>query len=80
MAFAGGFVLEFVAVGVGDALNGQKERVVEALGGDVFDGNGAVKSVPAGAVEMRVNGLGDIDRAGAMARATSFAGRRSRLP
>src|SRR5262249_50691327 len=62
VALAGGFVLEFLTVGIGDAFDGEKQRIVEALRGDVLDGDGAVQAVPSDTVEMRMNGFGDFDR------------------
>ncbi len=53
-------VLKGVGIVIGDAERFEKKRVVQALRSGVFDGNGAIESIP-GAGEFGVNYFGDFD-------------------
>ena len=43
---AAGIEFEAVAAAVGDVFNAEKERIVQALRREVFDGDGAIQAVP----------------------------------
>src|SRR5262249_27347474 len=58
----GRLVSERPPIGVSDFLDGKEKRVVEALRRDVFDRNGSVEPMPADAIEMGLDGLGDVYR------------------
>src|SRR6266404_6960296 len=63
MALAAGLVLESAAAHVDHALNIEKQRVIQPLRRNVFNRDRSIKPVPGPADKMRLNTLGDIDRA-----------------
>jgi hypothetical protein len=63
MTLAAGLVLESAAAPVHDAPHVEKQRVIQPLWRDVLNWNRSIKPVPGPADKMRLNGLGDFDRA-----------------
>ena len=63
MADAAGIEFEAAAAAVGDIFHAEKERVVQALGSAVFDGDGAIQAVPGAADEVGFDFFGDVDGA-----------------
>src|ERR1700722_3144136 len=63
MALTAAFKAELGSVFISDVFDVEKQRVVQAAGAGVFDGDIAVDAVPGAADELEGDVFGDVDRA-----------------